>query len=308
MQQFQISLFQVIDYFTDEYNNVIMQLFNDSLQSQDQLIHVQIRNAELKAALKEAERDKLMYKDTIVQILNDPTQKEMESTIQNLLDYLKESQITCREKIDELFKCDKKSGEEQKEDDHSTPAEALMNQTSHVLCEFMQLAKEDAQKKAEKMEGLLLSLQKSEEQSQKTAQIIDTLTKAPEYYKMNSSNVQRQTACVTLMTKLQELQIHLEEKKCGTACRLAIDVYSLLKEDRYSISHSKISSTAQLVKMFFTEVQCSMQGLLGCPKALVDICSGMYDACKKQEGISYEELLLSKEAVDPWDFSEVSNH
>lgn len=285
-----------------------MQLLNDSLQSQDQLIHVQIRNAELKAALKEAERDEAMYKDTILQILNDPTQKEMESTIQNLLDYLIEIQITCQEKIDELFKCDKKSGEEQKEDDHITPAETLMNQTRHVLCEFMQLAKEDAQKKAEKIEELLLSLQKTEEQSQKTAQIIDTLTKELEYYKMNPSNVQRQTACVTFMTKLQELRIHLEEKKCGTACRLAIDVCSLLKEDRYSISHGKISSTAQLVQMFFTEVQCSMQTLLGCPKAVVDICSGMYGACKKQEEISYSELLLSKEAVDPCGFSEVSNH
>ena len=301
----------MIDYLTDEYDNTIIQLLNESLQSKDQLVQAQICGAELNAALKEAERDEAMYIDTIFQLLTDPgrpAQKEMEKTIQNLQEYLIEIQITYQMKINELFKCDKKSDGKQNQHGCSKSAESLIDETRQVLCEFMQLTIEDAQQKEEKMNELLLSLQEKEEECQKkAAKITDTLTKELANYRVNPGYVQRQTACISLKTKLQDLQIFLEEKECGTACRLGINVCSLLNAKRSFFKKAKISTTAQLVQMFFTEVEYNIQTVQTCPDLLINKCSQMFVACNKQREIC-TKLFQSKETIDTPEFPEVSNH
>lgn len=302
MQQFEISLIQVIDCFTNEYDSGIMQLLNDSLQTQDQLNQAQARIAELKAALKEAERDETLYKDSILQMLNDmgaSTQEELKSTMQHLAQYFLEIQITCQNRIQELFESKNESlvGWKEVEIDGSvTSVETLMNETKDVLCELMQLTKEDAQQKAEKMEELLSSLQEHKD-------INDTLTKELEDYKMNACFVQRQSACVTFMAKFQNLQSQLENEQCSRVGQLGIKLYALLRGNHQSLSQNS-SSTAQSMEMFCTEVECKMEELLSCPEALLAECLEMLDRCKMQQSVAFTEICQ----YQTMQFPEVSYH
>lgn len=288
LQQFEISLIQVIDCFTNEYDSGIMQLLNDSLQTRDQLNQAQARIAELKAALKEAERDETLYKDSILQMLNDmgaSTQEELKSIMQNLAQYFLEIQITCQNRIQELFENKNESlvGWKEMEIDGSvTSVETLMNETKDVLCELMQLTKEDAQQKAEKMEELLSSLQRHKN-------INDALTKELEDCKMNACFVQRQRDCVTFMAKFQNLQSQLENEQCSRVGQLGIKLYALLRGNHQSLSQGSIG-TAQSMEIFFTEVECKMEELLSCPEALLAKCSEMLDMCKMQQSVAFTEI------------------
>ena len=301
MQECEVSLLQVIDHFTNQQNNTIKELILKSLEFHDQLEYAK---TELKSALKKAEKDETMYKDRISQLLIDAgksTKEEMESAIHKLVQYLIEIQITCQEKMDKLFKPDMKSDGEQKEDDCRTLTESIIYQTRCVLGEYMQQTKEDAQKKIDNLNELL---QKSKEKNQEYAQIINKLNEQMENYKKNSSYAQRQSVCIPFITKIQKIQVYLEEIKCGKACRLAIDVYSLLNEDIYSITQSKRNDPMQ---MFYTEVGCSMQTLLGCSESLLTEFVGMYIAFKKQNENLCCQFGLSSMIIDAQGCPEVSN-
>ena len=299
LQQFELSLAQVIEYFTDEYSEAIEHLLYDSLKSQKKLFQAQALIAELKAALKEAERDDALYFDTVSQVLIDPgtsTQKELETTIKTLVDYLLETQFTYQEKINELYdKSTKNSREESKEMEldgtAGTSMEALMDQTRDTLCEFFQLTKEDAHEKCKKMEELLSYLQNHKD---KTVKIIDSLTRELQHCRMNPSVVQRQTACVTVVSQLQEMQIYLEEMQCDRTCRIGISVNSLINEKRCPFSEIKLKTKTEIVEMFFKNVNCGVNALLKCPETLLWICSEIYKACKVEQEVNFRELYLTR--------------